>query len=509
MAARDLRLADGGVALVRADAADQVLGVVTAMRLIASKASAMNDHASPPFNPWLWLQSCQETWLAGMDPSGTGRRLRDQRLTHLISSAMASSPLYRRRQPGAQRLDDFSPVTKAELMTHFDDWATDRRVTLAAVRAFTSDPGRVADALLGEYLVWKSSGTSGEPGLFVQDARSLAAYDAIDGLRLRGTGSAPSSLGLWGSARRFAFVGAIGGHFAGCVSMERLRRIVPSGLAPPIRLFSVLEPMDRIAAALQAYKPSVLITYPSCAAALARMQLDGTVSLHLTEVWVGGEHLSVAQRGLIQQAFDCRVRNNYGASEFFSIACECSLGQLHLNEDWLVVEPVDERMRPVPRGQLSHAVLLTNLANRTQPLLRYVLTDRVRVGRDPCPCGNGFATVVVEGRAGDTVVLRDARHHDVTILPLALETALEEGAHLTLFQLLCHEDRSMELRFENAVTDADVAFRHARHALREFLAHHGVEGTPIAYSTKAPLHQQGASGKVKRVVTLRGADPKQ
>lgn len=47
-------------------------------------------------------------------------------------------------------------------MGNFDDWATDRRITLPLAQAFLADPDRVADAWLGDYLLWTSSGTSGE-----------------------------------------------------------------------------------------------------------------------------------------------------------------------------------------------------------------------------------------------------------------------------------------------------------------------------------------------------------
>jgi len=83
----------------------------------------------------------------------------------------------------------------------------------------------------------------------------------------------------------------------------------------------------------------------------------------------------------IVKTFGCRLRNNYGASEFFSIAWECAHGVMHLNDDWMIAEPVDRDDRPVPQGEASHALLLTNLANRTQPLLRYRLSDSLRVLR--------------------------------------------------------------------------------------------------------------------------------
>lgn len=96
-------------------------------------------------------------------------------------------------------------------MGNFDDWATDRRITLPLAQAFLADPDRVADAWLGDYLLWTSSGTSGEPGIFVQDTGSLAAFDAIDGRRLRGCSALSPALGAWGLGQRFTFVGATGG----------------------------------------------------------------------------------------------------------------------------------------------------------------------------------------------------------------------------------------------------------------------------------------------------------
>ena len=180
------------------------------------------------------------------------------------------------------------------------------------------------------------------PGWFVQDAQSLAAYDAVDALRLRGAphaGVAPAGLG-WGLGQRFAFVGATGGHFAGGVSMLRLSRTLPPAWRPAIRIVSAQLPLTEIAAVLRALQPTVLITYPSCAAALAQAQQAGTLGLRLSEVWLGGEQLSAEQRRQIQEGFGCRVRNTYGASEFYSIACECAHGTLHLNDDWLVLEPV-------------------------------------------------------------------------------------------------------------------------------------------------------------------------
>jgi len=280
--------------------------------------------------------------------------------------------------------------------------------------------------------------------------------------------------------------------------MQRLRRLMPS---TSIASFSVLDPLPVVAVRLQEQKPTVLITYPSCAAALAQLQLDGELSLSLLELWMGGEQLSPQQQQLIQAAFRCPLRNNYGASEFYSIASACDHGCLHVNDDWVILEPVDAHMQPVPVGTLSDSVLLTNLANLTQPLVRYRLMDRVRLTGVPCTCGNAFPVIEVQGRADDTLHLRGVGRRRVTILPLALETVIEERAGVSRFQLLCRSDAHIEIRFEAAVSAAAQAFERTRQVLAEFLGQQGVTGARFVYSSEPPLLKPH-SGKLLRVLQL-------
>lgn len=467
-------------------------------------------HPAPPFDPWLWLEAWNETWAAGLWPT-TAASLREQRLAALMACALRDSPLYRRRASGAQRLADFEPVDKAELMLHFDDWATDRRITRDAAASFIADTDRIADAWLGDYLVWTSSGTSGVPGWFVQDARSLAAYDAIDALRLRSAGSLGSlqaSLGNWGLGQRFAYVGATGGHFAGLVTMTRLQRVAPIGLAPDLTLLSVQQPLRSVAAALQALQPTVVITYPSCAAALAQLQRKGTLRLSLREVWVGGEQLSAEQRHQVSEAFGCKVRNNYGASECFSIAWECAHGCLHVNDDWAILEPVDERLQPVPPGEVSHTTLLTNLANHVQPLIRFDLGDRIRLDPAPCRCGCALPVVQVRGRRDDVLVVPGHDGLPVTLLPLALTTVLEDDAGVFDFQLRQVGARAWHLTLGPGEAPTPAQRARCRQVLAAFAAAQGA-APPRIVTRQADALPPGPSGKRQRVVAMpwaAGAD---
>jgi phenylacetate-coenzyme A ligase PaaK-like adenylate-forming protein len=189
------------------------------------------------------------------------------------------------------------------------------------------------------------------------------------------------------------------------------------------------------------------------------------------------------------------------------MAVECARGRLHLNDDWLVLEPVDERLRPVPVGETSHSVLLTNLANHVQPLLRYRLGDSVRCVAEPCPCGSRFPVIEVQGRADHALVLHDARDRPVTLLPLALMTVIEEGAHVAQFQLLCTGPDALELRFEAEVADPAAAFVRAQAALGAFLAQQGLAQVQVTHGRQAPVRHAG-SGKLSRVLTAAAPSPR-
>ena len=195
-----------------------------------------------------------------------------QRLLRLLEAARNSAFYAERLGSGRARssaLSRLPPVTRAELMAHFDDWVTDPALRLDELRGFTADPTRVADPWLDRYMVWESSGTSGEPGVFVQDARAMAVYDALEAVRHRVPGRGASglfgALAALGATERSALVTATGGHFASVVSFERLRRINP-WLAATARSFSLLQPTAELVQALNEFQPAILATYPTAAA---------------------------------------------------------------------------------------------------------------------------------------------------------------------------------------------------------------------------------------------------
>lgn len=421
-----------------------------------------------------------------------------ERLAALLASAARDSPRFRRllagRDPERVALADLPPSTKAELMAGFDDWVADPRLRLDELHRFLRDPGRIGEPYLGRYAVWESSGSSGEPGVFVQDPPALAVYELLENLRRPSLQPLRRALDPWYATERIAFVGAVDGHFASVAWLRRIALRQP-WTASRMQLHSFLQPLPQLCRDLQAQAPTVLATYPSVAWTLAEEAAAGRLSLPLKEVWTGGEGLSEAARTFVTRSLGCPVAQSYGASEFLPMAAECRHGRLHVNSDWLILEPVDARGDPVAPGDPSSSVLLTNLANRVQPLVRYDLGDRVRLDASPCDCGSSLPVVEVAGRADDALVLHDGAGHGVRLSPLALTTVLEEDAGLFAFQLRQQGPRSLRLQVAGSAASA----KQAREALERYLHAQGLAGVRVRTAC-GPVAERGRSGKVKRIV---------
>jgi phenylacetate-CoA ligase len=478
------------------------------MKVIQGPWSTMSPHAAFPYHWPLTAsldavrrtQAALDVWHGTQLNPALLALQQQRRLSALLRYARERSPFYRSLHAGLPvdgptPLKEFPSVTKRALMSEFDRVSTRPDVNLRAVRAFVSDPDRLGTLLNGKYAVWTSSGTTGEPGYFVHDAEALAVYDALESQRFRGLGFGPGCVPAWSVGERYAMLAATGGHFAGVASLERLRRSMP-WLAPFVQSFSLLQPVGTMVDQLNAFAPKVLATYPTAAAMLADEQEAGRLHLRLTELWTGGECLGPGARERLQSAFKCRIRNAYGASEFLPIAWECAHGKMHVNSDWVILEPVDAQGRCVEPGTQSHSVLLTNLANRVQPLIRYELGDSVTLDPTRCGCGSALPVVSVEGRCSDTLMMPLARGGTCAVVPLALETILEERAHVHDYQVVQTAPSTLKIRLGADAADSGAA---VRRALRAYFRAMGFADVSLQVADDPPARDR-ASGKLRRVV---------
>ena len=446
-------------------------------------------------------------WADASPRLGIARRLQagwvQQRAKALLAHAHQRSAYYRRHHAGWQPADGWAalpPVHKADLMVHFDDWVTDPRITLPAVRAFVADPQRIGTDFLGRYAVWLSSGTTGEPGLFLHDGQALATYATL----VAGRGDAGRlGAGLWqqmglrgGPA---VLLVATQGHYAGISFWQRQARLRP-GLAAPLHQLSVTRPLPELIEDLNRLAPIFLSSYPSMLSELAEAQGDGRLHIRPALLWAGGEALADAARQRIEQAFEAPLGCDYGSSEMLVIACECAQHHLHVNDDWVLLEPVDEAGRPVPPGRASHSVLISNWANRVQPFIRYDLGDSITVATSPCPCGDPRPTITVQGRCDDVLQLAGGAGQPVRLTPMTVATVVEQAVGRLRFQVRQSAADTVSLRLALAdSTQPGVDKAAALAALRSLLDEQGLRRVRLRFDPQAPQAEAG-SGKLRQVV---------
>ena len=141
--------------------------------------------------------------------------------------------------------------------------------------------------------------------------------------------------------------------------------------------------------------------YPSILGLLARFMLEdnldpGQAVQHIT---IGAESLLPQQRQVIEQAFGVKVRQHYGQAESVANISECEYGNLHVDEDYSIVE-----FLPIGDGQ--HRIIGTSLINPAFLFLRYDTGDIVTLQEGMCPCGRlGRLVKEIDGRKEDYVVL--------------------------------------------------------------------------------------------------------
>ncbi len=449
---------------------------------------------------WMPVREVWDAWRAthGGQPAVAARQ--SARLAELVTFARQRSPYYRRLYQdlpaNIDDIHDLPPVTKSELMAHFDEWVTDSAITRAGVDAHIADLSKIGQLYLGRYLIYTTSGTTGEPAVLVQDARALAIYTGLRVARELRLILLPRV--MWALLRhpsRIAGLYVTGGHYGAVAMMEQRRQYH----LPAVHDFSVLTPLPQLVAELNAFQPVLLGGYASILVQLAQEKLAGRLRISVAMVTSTAETLTPSGRQQITTAFGCPVLEGYGASEALIVALECKHGRLHVNTDWFVVEPVDEAYQPVPAGQPSHTVLVTNLANYVQPIIRYDLGDSVTLSAELCPCGSPLPVIHVEGRSGELLTFVSGDGAAVQLLPLALVTVVEETPGVRRCQLIQTAPTTLAVRIEALPTaDAEQVWAMAQHRLHAYLTAQGLETVAIERSSEPPTRDPH-SGKFRQV----------
>ncbi|MHB1035980.1 MAG: phenylacetate--CoA ligase family protein [Pirellulales bacterium] len=323
------------------------------------------------------------------DPPDVIRRRQWEQIRSLLEHAWKTTRFWRTRlqeaglEPGQIRsLDDFRKVpllTKADLLTRQDDLLSEPYRGTQLIRKKTSG----------------STGTSVEV-LVDQDAQQFQRACTLRSDEWSGWRLGERVAAIWGNPQ-------IRADWRG-----RLRRALLE------RHYVYLDTLKMDEAAMGRFADTLLRTPPS-------LLFGHAHSLHLLAEYLRARRPAAAirphgiistcmvlhdwERRTIEEVFQCPATNRYGCEEVSLIACECQRhAGLHVNADGIYLEILRPDGTPCPPGEPG-AIVVTDLANRAMPIIRYQIGDTASFAGRQCPCGRGLPLLErIEGRIADYVV---------------------------------------------------------------------------------------------------------
>jgi phenylacetate-CoA ligase len=226
---------------------------------------------------------------------------------------------------------------------------------------------------LQQVKIGHTGGSTGKPLAFYYDAskHELMRAGMMRSYMMSGWRPGQKILNFWG-ARQDTVSGGVFGSAAmdDFISAEKT---IPAHAYTPSQL-------QQWANFIRNYRPVLLQGYASILAALARYIINNKLTLpdRLLGVYSTAEVLDDGQRELMEQAFGCKVFNQYGSREIPNIACECRHGNMHVFTDMVHLESLEGRL------------IVTSLTNRLMPMIRYDIGDSGQAKEGDCACGSPF-----------------------------------------------------------------------------------------------------------------------
>lgn len=185
-------------------------------------------------------------------------------------------------------------------------------------------------------------------------------------------------------------------------------KLIRSDLIPAFEMSA--EKISGFIEQIQTTRPKMLFAYPSALAHIAKQaekndkKLD---NLGIKVAFVTSERLYEHQRKIIEKVFSCPVANGYGGRDAGFIAHQCPKGSMHITAEDIVVEIIDNDGEILSHGEAGE-IVVTHLATRDFPFIRYRTGDVGVLSEGQCECGRGLPVLKeIQGRTSDFIVAQD------------------------------------------------------------------------------------------------------
>lgn len=434
------------------------------------------------------LQLCRQGEL--LSPEERERQV-CQRLRELKAYAAERSAYYGRAYRGIGenfRLTDLPAVTKKELMADYGAWVTDPLVTEEGVSSYVQSEDALTKLYLGKYTAITTSGTTGKPMPMVRDSYHNAIHGAMIATRLLREVDPTLMSPVKHKIASVITMDPAVSSYSGFLKMQRAN----PGYEQNTLAISLAEDIDEIVRKLNAFQPDLITGYPSILAVLGKAVQDGQLHISPKAIASSAETMTEKVYRTLRSSFGCPVLNNYCSTEGGEAAMSCVEGRLHVNADWVIIEPVDKDGRPVPEGTWSEGIYMTDLTNYVQPIIRYYMEDKVRFLKEPCSCGSRLPVMEIRGREAETMEIGGK-----VLFTSNFEHALEHMQGVLAFQMVQKGENRFQIRLVPASeNDRGEVAREAESRILELFGKSGAGPVEVTAVSERPRPNK-RGGKVK------------
>lgn len=305
-----------------------------------------------------------------------------QRLDLLLDYVRRNSPYYRDILATYVDLESIPPMDKTTMMAHFERINTVGLPCEELVRfKIDLEQKGLTSLYQNQYSIGLSSGTTGSRGLTVLSKKEQSLYNCL----LYARSGLPEHI----RARRVLF--------ALRTNNTTFMQIRSFGIH--LTYVDYTYQVDELIEIINKQDLNILAGPPSLLTMIAK---KGDLIKHPIEAVICyGEVLDDTDKFLLEHQFQVPIAQIYQGGEGF-IASTCRDGNLHINEDVLLVELVNAG------DTIGNAknIIVTDLYRTTQPVIRYRLDDILELDENPCSCGSCFRVIKrIHGRADEIFFL--------------------------------------------------------------------------------------------------------
>ncbi|MFS7160250.1 F390 synthetase-related protein [Serratia proteamaculans] len=393
-----------------------------------------------------------------------------KRLKRFARRVLTKSPYFSRFN--RQAIATWPQMDKALMMEQFDQMNTaglQRDQLLACARR--SEQQRDFSPKIGKYSVGLSSGTSGQRGIFVVSPHEQSVWAG-------GMLAKMLPEGLFAGERVALFLRADNNLYHS-VNNRWLS----------LEFYDLFAPFAEQLSRLEQQAPTIIVAPAQVLRALALAVLAQQIRLEVKKVISVAEVLEEQDRQLLAQVFPA-VGEVYQATEGF-LAATCAHGTLHLNEEFLHIEPqwIDEQ-RFTP--------LITDFTRSTQPIVRYRLDDVLVRQTEPCPCGQpSMAIARIEGRRDDQLILPDTFGQPQVVFADLCSRAIANVLPLTSdYRLVQSGERQLQLMAD--CSEAELA--HCQAQLAALFERQGIAIVGLEWQLKVQAVMPQFDRKRRRII---------